>query len=86
MDRFCASIQWSLVFPNAEVVHLNAKLSDHLPILLKLNDVRHSVTRKGKNFKSENMWATEERCQQVVEEAWSAGSDTGNGEVLKSKL
>jgi len=65
---------------------LDAKLSDHLPIVLKLNDVRHSVTRKGKNFKFENMWATEEGCRRVVEEAWTTGGDIGNGEVLQSKL
>ncbi|KAJ8444225.1 LOW QUALITY PROTEIN: hypothetical protein Cgig2_028106 [Carnegiea gigantea] len=68
------------------VVHLNDKLSDHLPILLKLNDVRRSVARKGKNFKLENMWATKEGCQRVVEEAWAEGGDTGSGEVFQSKL
>ncbi|KAJ8440477.1 hypothetical protein Cgig2_013636 [Carnegiea gigantea] len=86
LDRFCASIEWSLVFPNAKVVHLNAKLSDHLPILLKLHDIRRLVTRKGKHFKFENMWAMEEGCRRVVEEAWTAGSEIGNGEELQSKL
>jgi len=64
------------------VVHLNVKLSDHLPILLKLNDVRRLGTRKGKNFKFENMWATEEGCLPVVKEAWTSGGDIGTGEVF----
>ncbi|KAJ8449479.1 LOW QUALITY PROTEIN: hypothetical protein Cgig2_002276 [Carnegiea gigantea] len=82
LDRFCASIECSLVFPNAEVVHLNDKLSNHLPILLKLNDVRRSVARRDKNFKFKNIWVMEEGCQRIVEEE----SDAGNGEVLQSKL
>ncbi|KAJ8423085.1 hypothetical protein Cgig2_020563 [Carnegiea gigantea] len=86
LDRLCASIEWSLVFPNTEVVHLNDKLSDHLLILLKLNDVRRSIARKGKNFKFENMWAMEEGCRHVVEEAWPVGGDTGSREVFQSKL
>ena len=74
------------MFPNAEVVHLNDKLLDHLPILQRLNDVRQSAARKGKNFKLENMWATEEGCRRVVEEAWAEGGDTGSAEVFQSKL
>jgi len=37
LDRFYVSIEWSVLFSDAEVIHLNENLSDHLPLLLKLN-------------------------------------------------
>jgi len=36
LDRFCGSLEWSLLFPEAEVIHLDEHFSDHLSILLKV--------------------------------------------------
>jgi len=35
LDRFYANTNWSLLFPDAQVSHIDFDLSDHLPILLK---------------------------------------------------
>ena len=37
LDKFCATIEWSLIFLGAEVLRLDERYSDHLPILLKLS-------------------------------------------------
>lgn len=52
-------MEWYVLFPKAEVIHLNEKLSDHLPIQRKLNDLDKSTKRKKHDFKFEQMWVTE---------------------------
>jgi len=35
LDRFFATVEWSLCFPEASVLHIDSDISYHLPILLK---------------------------------------------------
>ena len=35
LDRFCASTDWSMLFPEAKVYHIDSDISDHLPLLMK---------------------------------------------------
>ena len=30
LDRFCASTEWSLLYPNASVLHIDSDILDHL--------------------------------------------------------
>lgn len=78
------------MFPWAEVIHINEDMSDHLPLLLKLNvQGRESRTRKKKRFHFENMWVEDEGCAEVVKEAWLNGEvsdpiDNWRGKVKAS--
>lgn len=81
LDRFCANTEWSLLFPDMQVTHVDSDYSDHLPILLNccLNDRGTRCNRK--KFRFENMWATSEDCKGVIERAWEAvsvGEDVDN--------
>ncbi|KAJ8429883.1 hypothetical protein Cgig2_014163 [Carnegiea gigantea] len=70
LDMYYASMEWCVLLSKAEVIHLNQKLSDHLPIELKLNDLGKSTKRRNRDFKFEQTWVTEEGIKSVVEEAW----------------
>ncbi|KAJ8440832.1 hypothetical protein Cgig2_000720 [Carnegiea gigantea] len=64
---------WSLLFSKVKVFHLNAKLSDYLPIHLRLKGGRQEINRNStkRNFKFENMWALHDGCSDVIKQAWS---------------
>ena len=36
LDRACAMLEWQEIFPQAQVCHLIASYSDHIPILLTI--------------------------------------------------
>ena len=68
LDRGLASISWRLVFPNASVQHLGALNSNHLPILLDTNP-NDCFNPHPSCF--EAAWIRDERCQEVIEQAWN---------------
>ncbi|KAJ8425779.1 hypothetical protein Cgig2_020917 [Carnegiea gigantea] len=68
------------------VKHLDEKLSDHLLIMLKLNDVHRAFDQWRRRFKFENIWATEEGCRRVVEEAWAVEAVGGSWDILQARL
>ena len=68
LDRFYISIEWSITFPNAEVLHLNENLSDHLPLFLKIKHAQVRHVKGNRHFMFENMWVQEESCRQVIKE------------------
>ena len=68
LDRGLASISWRLVFPKASVQHLGALNSDHLPILL---DTNPNDCFSPCPFRFEAAWIWDERCQEVIEQAWN---------------
>ena len=68
LDRGLASISWRLVFLNAFVQHLGALNSDHLPILL---DINPNDCFSPCPFRFEAAWIWDERCQEVIEQAWN---------------
>jgi len=75
LDRYCASMEWSVMFPDAEVLHLDERLSDHLSLLLKLKPVQVRRGKGRRRFMFENMWVQEDSCRQVVKVTWEvAGS------------
>ncbi|KAJ8439338.1 LOW QUALITY PROTEIN: hypothetical protein Cgig2_022475 [Carnegiea gigantea] len=73
LDHFMASLEWSLLLPEAKAFHINAKLSDHLHIQLKLKGGCQETSRSStqKSFKFKNMWALYEGCGEVIKRAWN---------------
>ena len=72
LDRFCVDTDWSLLFPNATVDHIDSDISDHLPILLKCSPCPNNKKAKKQSFMFENMWLTEPTCKDVITAAWSS--------------
>ncbi|KAJ8434316.1 LOW QUALITY PROTEIN: hypothetical protein Cgig2_009941 [Carnegiea gigantea] len=62
LDRYCASPDWSAMFPSATVTHVDNDISDHLPILLR---------RRRRRRRFENMWVLDDRCADVIQDVWS---------------
>jgi len=56
------------------VEHLDEKMSDHLPIMLRTKQA--SNTRQGHRQRRllENMWVSDDCCEQVITKAWSTNS------------
>jgi len=50
LDRFYGSVEWSLLFPDVEVFHLDEHYSDHLPILLRTQQNARGRRQVGATF------------------------------------
>ncbi|KAJ8443737.1 hypothetical protein Cgig2_029642 [Carnegiea gigantea] len=74
LDHFCADTEWTVMYPNASVTHMDIDMSDHLPILLKCCPSSSGRTGKHRRFMFENMWISDPSCAEVVSAAWSARS------------
>ncbi|KAJ8441718.1 hypothetical protein Cgig2_019105 [Carnegiea gigantea] len=76
---------WSLLFPEAQVQHLDLDISDHLPILLRCHLRSRDRNHRGKRFQFENMWATNPGIQDVIADAWksTSGPDSVDSLLLK---
>lgn len=79
LDRGVANSDWSLLFPEAMVTHIDSSRSDHKALLLQCSgDV--SNNRPPKIFRYEIMWERAEGLQMQIEQAWlrrNPGSDLG---------
>ncbi|KAJ8422344.1 hypothetical protein Cgig2_006314 [Carnegiea gigantea] len=83
LDRFCASVEWSLHYPEATVYHIDSDLSDHLSILLKCYPIRALRVRRDKRFRFENMWCVDPSCIDTIKEVW--GED-GEADALHNYM
>jgi len=86
LDRFCGSLEWSLLFPEAEVIHLDEHFSDHLPILLKTQKNASARRRAARSFKFENMWVQDTSCKDIVKTAWEGVTECNTWANLEAKL
>ena len=86
LDGFCASTEWSALFPEAEVRHLDECFSDHLPIFLKLMGSRVRYRSGRKRFRFENMWIQEESCRQIIQRVWESPSSEDPWLRVEEKL
>ena len=85
LDRFCAITKWSLLFPDAKVIHIDLGSSDHLPIILKCHPNRLRGERHKAKFRFENMWITDPSSHDVISNAWKqvSGSDAMENLLMK---
>ncbi|KAJ8450462.1 LOW QUALITY PROTEIN: hypothetical protein Cgig2_002147 [Carnegiea gigantea] len=75
LDQFCANSDWSTLFSNARVTHMDDDSSYHLPIHLKVFKF-HTQCKKTKRRRFDNFWALDDRCEGVISNAWiSINSD-----------
>lgn len=83
IDRMlCNDIEGD-VFPNSEVVIMDAGISDHCPILLTVNKHRRNCR---KHFKMFDFWMRHPEFQQIPEESWNKHYHTTNMCKMYAKL
>lgn len=83
LDRAVANGAWRECFPLVHVKNGDHFHSDHRPVVVYLEGCRGAgLARSGESaFKFEASWLQEERCADVVAEAWEAGDGWGEGKV-----
>ena len=67
-----ATEEWMDLFPEVRVRHVAMSVSDHCMLMLTLKH-KQPQRRGRKCFFFEAMWTREERCREIVEEAWEPG-------------
>ncbi|XP_050241059.1 uncharacterized protein LOC126689950 [Quercus robur] len=72
LDRMVATEEWMDLFPEVRVRHVAMSVSDHCMLMLTLKH-KQPQRRGMKCFFFEAMWTREERCREIVEEAWELG-------------
>jgi len=75
LDRFCASVDWSLSYPEATVHHIDSDLSYHIPILLKCCSRQNPREQLDRSFRFENTWCADPSCMDIIKDAWSGGGE-----------
>ncbi|KAL2937078.1 Protease HtpX-like protein [Bienertia sinuspersici] len=69
LDRFMATVEWSAMFPEVEVLHLAIQNSDHAPLVLK-QSVKRDNARGKWSKKFESYWLSNGECERVVRDSW----------------
>lgn len=69
LDRALANNAWRLLFHGATVHHISMSTSDHSMLSLHLRDDRHSRQKDKKLFRFEEMWLSDPRCSEVVQDS-----------------
>ena len=72
LDRALANTDWRARFPLADLTHLTAASSDHIPILMRLNREQPS-SRQPRPFRYEVMWEGHESWSDTINSAWTDG-------------
>ncbi|KAL0456837.1 UNVERIFIED_CONTAM: putative mitochondrial protein [Sesamum latifolium] len=71
LDRACSNVQWSQMFPQALVQHLESPYSDHSPLLIELcPQASWNFSGCRKCFRFEAAWLQEAACEAMVTKAW----------------
>ena len=73
LDRALLSTDWAGVFPLVKLHHLSNSVSDHSILVLKETNFPRQQRWQSKLFRFESMWLVDERCKNVVMEAWQRG-------------
>ena len=83
LDRVLATPEWFSLFPLAKLYHLSTLVSDHAPLVLCMAQ-KPRGTRQKKTFRFELMWLKDQRCEQVVIDAWAKRMFSVEGNVLQN--
>lgn len=72
LDRFVATNAWKERFGGSSVWHLEKRKSDHLPLVVSIKERVGSmeIKRRKKLYRFEEMWLRDEKCIEVIIEAW----------------
>ncbi|KAL0359791.1 UNVERIFIED_CONTAM: hypothetical protein Sangu_0828500 [Sesamum angustifolium] len=82
LDRACANLGWSQLFPNASVTHLPVTSSDHVALLVRLVDRPVLANTGFRPWRFEAAWLQSEKCEQVVLASWTPSVRTNVAESM----
>ncbi|KAL0327022.1 UNVERIFIED_CONTAM: hypothetical protein Sangu_1780200 [Sesamum angustifolium] len=80
LDRACANLGWSQLFPDTSIEHVPVNCSDHVALVIRLMDKPQYAERSIRPWRFEAAWLQSEQFEGVVEEGW--GSCMGQRGVL----
>ncbi|XP_075669941.1 uncharacterized protein LOC142639680 [Castanea sativa] len=69
LDRVVANDEWRSMFKESTVHHITMSTSDHCMLALFLKK-KHPSRPVKKRFLFDAMWTRDDRCRQIIEEAW----------------
>lgn len=70
---FVVNEKWRSMFEEMRVEALSGRCSDHLPILLSINEGEQRRRRKQLPFGFEACWIKQEECEQEIRRGWEEG-------------
>ncbi|KAL0420929.1 UNVERIFIED_CONTAM: hypothetical protein Slati_3115800 [Sesamum latifolium] len=70
LDRACANLGWSHLFPNATVIHLPVMCSDHKALLIQLEEGPRIVQQCSQPWRFQTAWLQSNHCEEVFMEIW----------------
>ncbi|XP_030946004.1 uncharacterized protein LOC115970518 [Quercus lobata] len=73
LDRALVSPNWAAAFPVVRLFHVATSVSDHSILVLKESRPTRKQRKCSKVWRFESMWLEDERCNDVVHEAWERG-------------
>ena len=76
LDRALVSTDWVVVFPLVKLHHSSNLVSDHSILVLKETSLPRQQRQQPRLFRFKSMWLADERCNNVVEEAWKRGGNS----------
>ncbi|XP_020206760.1 uncharacterized protein LOC109791822 [Cajanus cajan] len=77
LDRVLINLDWQVIFPHANVLHLHPLKSNHCPIMLKLGGMMNSRNHR-RPFRFEAAWLTHPELPKVVYNGWNEQSEWAN--------
>ncbi|XP_075670087.1 uncharacterized protein LOC142639835 [Castanea sativa] len=79
LDRVCASLGWSEIYPAAKVHHLTVSYSDHDSILITTapQNAQHN-RRRQKIHCFEEKWVAHPECQKIIRDSWTQTQPSGS--------
>ena len=79
LDKVVATVEWNNRFHLSLVTHLPLHASDHLPLILQIDQYRRNSMLRGLGFKFEEAWLLCEDYEEVVKNSWEATINDGHG-------
>ena len=73
LDRALVSPNWTSLFPQVRMYNVASYSSDHNMLILKAIPPKGRNKRGKRLFRFEAMWLKEDKCDEVVKEAWGRG-------------
>ncbi|KAL0287743.1 UNVERIFIED_CONTAM: hypothetical protein Scaly_2755900 [Sesamum calycinum] len=71
LDRACANVGWSQLFPITSVQHIPITCSDHVALLVRLVDIPKHDSRSTP-WRFEAAWLQWEECEKIVANSWAS--------------
>ncbi|XP_050222721.1 uncharacterized protein LOC126672813 [Mercurialis annua] len=89
LDRFVINVAWKSLFPNSKVSVLDGGGSDHKPIIMMDKPGSTEIEREEKKrsrFHFEELWTTDARFDEVVQNCWAESGNVSSISDLTPKL